>query len=228
MTAESQTNDLWRNAAPSQGVSQPSALGSRLGSPPPADNRPQTYAWSPPTRPAPQPYAAQSPYGSTAPRASYAQAPGIAAVIIYTALFGVFAAISANGRAKKAEAMGLPGRRYWMAFVVTLAVSTTVSILLWVILMVGIGLAANIQGSMASEAATVTVDELEESLIADRGFVNTDGAALTPTDARCANLNADRYGVGTWRCAVAFDAGGPQTFEVTVANDGGWTLTRTA
>ncbi len=48
--------------------------------------------------------------------------PGIGPVIAFTAIFGVFGAISAARRSGKAKRAGLPTNKYWVAFGITLAV----------------------------------------------------------------------------------------------------------
>jgi hypothetical protein len=52
--------------------------------------------------------------------------PAVAAVVIFTLLFGVFGLISASRRAKRAEAAGDSPGRYWMAFGVTLNIGWVV------------------------------------------------------------------------------------------------------
>jgi hypothetical protein len=48
--------------------------------------------------------------------------PGIGPVIAFTAIFGIFGAISAARRSGKANRAGMPTNKYWVAFGITLAV----------------------------------------------------------------------------------------------------------
>jgi hypothetical protein len=76
------------------------------------------------------PYPQQPPMGAypPPPQGGYPSVPqqfnvpGIGPVIAFTAIFGVFGAISAARRSGKAKRAGLPTNKYWVAFGITLAV----------------------------------------------------------------------------------------------------------
>jgi hypothetical protein len=70
------------------------------------------------------------PTGGGAPSAPAGGGPGIGMVIAVTAIFGLFGMIPASRRAKKAQALGLSGGKYWKAFGITLAASTVLYITL--------------------------------------------------------------------------------------------------
>lgn len=134
--------------------------------------------------------------------------PGIGPVIVFTALFGFFGAISAARRSARARALGAPGQRYWIAFAGTLAGC-------WVL---GLTLAVVMLSAFSSVSSAST---LEREIVTNGDF--TDGTdKATPKAATCAALQVDSDGAGTYRCMVDFAEGVRTSYEVTVSPDGTW------
>lgn len=129
----------------------------------------------------------------------------------------MFGAISANGRAKTAAAMGLPGRKYWMAFFGTLAAWVVVAILFIVMLVSALGAA----GSAVAASAT-TAGSLETSIVASGDFKTSSGATAKAVDATCTPDTVDENGVGKYRCMIDFADKSRASYVVTVGADGKW------
>jgi hypothetical protein len=91
------------------------------------------YQQSPPAQP---PYGGYNgsgyygPAGGVAYTAPTSQAPGIGMIIAVTALFGLLGLIPTTRRAKKAQALGLSGGKYWKTFGATLAATWVFFIIL--------------------------------------------------------------------------------------------------
>jgi hypothetical protein len=165
------------------------------------------------------------PAGGMVAPAPVGEAPGIGTVIVITALFGLFGAIPAAKRAGKAQALGLPSGKYWMAFGATLVLSWVAGIFL-LIMMISAAAAAVDETSGAAQSTPITADWLEQSIIEKGDFQSTDGSAIKPTDATCAPKSVNDAGAGTWNCTIEFGAKNRQGFEVTVAADGRWVTSR--
>ena len=169
-----------------------------------------------------QPYHPYGPGVYPAPTPAYMvgattlKAPGVGPVIAFTALFGIFGAISASRRAKKAQAAGSPGRPYWMAFGITLAV---VYALLAVMALAGPG-----SSSTGGDAVNtvVTADSLESAIVSQGDFRTADGTAVKAASAMCTPSSVDPAGVGTYRCMVDFTDNNRSSFVVTTGADGSW------
>lgn len=162
--------------------------------------------------PAMPPYASpgQRPFGGGYP--APLEAPGVGPVVAFTALFGLWGAISAWRRARRAEAAGLPGGRYWTAFGVTLVVSWVV----WTI--VGVALAVVVP----SPTSPVSATWLQDSIVREGDFKDGSGAAATVRSALCTAGDVDADGAGAYRCLVDFGDGQRQSYEVTVDANGRW------
>lgn len=75
--------------------------------------------------------------GSRATGGTEGGAPSRTAIVLVTALVGVFGAIPATIQARKAASAGYPTRPYWKAFWVTFAISVVV----YFVVLIGIYLA---------------------------------------------------------------------------------------
>ncbi len=159
----------------------------------------------------------QQPYGA-APgyQPVVGQGPGVGPVIAFTALFGVFGAISASGRAKRARAVGAPTRPYWVAFAGTLA---AVWALLIVIIVASSGGASDTSGLTSGK---VTSASLEASIVRDGEFKSSDGTVAKPSDATCTAGTVDDNGAGTYRCMIDFADNSRASYVVTTDAAGKW------
>ncbi|MGX6606452.1 hypothetical protein ACWKSP_30640 [Micromonosporaceae bacterium Da 78-11] len=117
MPAETPTGQAWLSPSPSVG-GLPARTGVQLGASggglaaryqPVA--RPEQHL--PPVRPEPT---------------SVPPVPGVAPVVVITFFFGIFGAIPAALRARRARALDAPDRVYWVAFAATLAASWVLGI----------------------------------------------------------------------------------------------------
>ncbi|WP_433795057.1 hypothetical protein [Actinoplanes sp. CA-252034] len=76
-----------------------------------------------PTTPYPQqPAGAYPPPPQAYPSVPQFKVPGVGPVVAFTAIFGLFGAISAARRSSKARNAGFPTNKYWVTFGITLAV----------------------------------------------------------------------------------------------------------
>lgn len=106
------------------------------------------------------PYPQQPPMGAyPPPQGGYPsvpqqfKVPGIGPVIAFTAIFGVFGAISAARRSGKAKRAGFPTNKYWVTFGITLAVVWAVGGIIGAIS--SIGAAKSTTSPVTAAAATV-------------------------------------------------------------------------
>ncbi|MFC3739394.1 hypothetical protein [Paractinoplanes deccanensis] len=142
---------------------------------------------------------------------SAGEAPGVGWVIAGTALIGVLGAFIAASQAKKAAAVGVSGRKYWIAFGVTLGVGWILGIVLTGVLLV-----------IAARGPQVTPESLEKSIVAQAEVTNEDGDLVTATDANCVAVAVDSRGAGTYQCVVRFEDGARASYEITANAEGGW------
>ncbi|BCJ47074.1 hypothetical protein GCM10010168_34060 [Actinoplanes ianthinogenes] len=180
-----------------------------FGQPPVTGHNPPPYGY---------PYGAPTAFPGMVPpvQPGVAPPPGIAMIIIVTAVLGAFGAFPAAKRAKGARALGHSGRKYWLSFVITLAVT-------W-----AFGFAMVLMNR--ADAAVVppvpqtrvTAASLAQSIVKEGDFRDSAGKAVKPAAAKCAPQNVDPNGVGTWRCTVDFKGKKRMAYQVTVGADGGW------
>jgi hypothetical protein len=79
--------------------------------------------------------------------------PSRTLTVVITAFFGLFGIIPAVLHSKRAEAVGVPGSRYWKAFGITLGVVVAVHALIWTLLFV---LVFNVATTAAAGLSPVT------------------------------------------------------------------------
>jgi len=132
---------------------------------------------------------------------------GITPVIVITALFGIFGAIPAWRRAKRAQAAGMPGGRYWLTFAATFVVSWV----FWTVVFAAV-----------NDSARVDSTWLESSIVNDGRFESAGGAPETVKSAYCSADSVDSYGAGTYQCVVDFGDDARRAYEVTVEANGKW------
>lgn len=218
-------------AAPSYGQPVPQA-GQPYGQPVAEDAYPQAYAEAPYQQapPAP-PYGGYNvpgyhgPAGGVMPPAPVGAAPGIGIIIVITALFGLFGAIPAAKRAGRAQALGLPVGRYWIAFGATLAVSWIAGIVL-AFMMLSAAAAAVGETPAAVQSTTITADSVEQALLDKGDFRTSDGSTIDPTGATCSPKKVNDAGIGTWSCVIEFGTKTREKLQVTVPANGHWVISR--
>ncbi|XVU29301.1 hypothetical protein ACQPZJ_20195 [Actinoplanes sp. CA-054009] len=150
------------------------------------------------------------PYGPARSVMSVGEAPGLGWVIVVTALFGVFGALVAASKAKKAAAVGVSAKRYWITFGVTLAAS-------WALTIVAIVIAV----AVAVSGDRVTAASLEKSIVSTTEVTTPQGKVVRATDASCVASSVDSQGIGTYDCLVDFDNGMQMSYDVT-ADERSW------
>ena len=140
------------------------------------------------------------------------QAPGVGPVVAFTFFFGIFGAISAARRSKRAQAAGISGRKYWIAFAITLVAA-------WVV-----GVIAVVAVAVASSAgkATVSSASLERSIVANSDFTTPDGTAVTAEAATCTPGMVDNDGAGSYTCVIDFAGNDSMSYQVTLDTSGKW------
>jgi hypothetical protein len=149
------------------------------------------------------------------------QAPSVGPVIVFTTLFGLFGAISANNRAKTAAAMGLAGRKYWIAFVGTLAAWFALGVLMIVAIVAIVASSAPAKDSSA-KGNVVTSEWIEQSIVANGDFKTSGGEAVQATAATCTAVTVDDKGAGLYRCMIDFADDSRMSYGVSVDADGKW------
>jgi len=160
----------------------------------------------------PPAYPYQYPYQYPMSRGS---APSVVPVVLFTCFFGIFGAISAYRRGKRAQAVGESGSRYWRAYIITTFAGVLVNgILVALLLAAGVG------------SPTVTAAGLANSIVNDGQFRDGAGNAVTVTDASCAEDEVNAKGVGSYRCTIEFSDGDSQMDTVTVERTGRWFISR--
>jgi hypothetical protein len=198
----------------------------KLGDPPPgmpplAPPGPATtpYGYSPDSYRAPAPayppgYAPPPVYLATPGQFRDEDPPSVWPVVLFTVLFGVFGAISAGRRARRAKAMGASQGRYWGVFGGILGGQVVLSLIAFVMLV--------LLGVSVSASSVMTPDRLADRIVAQGQFRTADGQTLTPSGAQCAATEVDIRGVGDYRCVVDFDASTQKSYTVTVGPGGRW------
>jgi len=159
---------------------------------------------------APGGYPPPVPFGPAG--AAAGQAPGVGPVVAFTFFFGIFGAISAARRYKRAQAAGISGRRYWIAFAITLVAAWVVG----VIIVVAVAVASS------AGRATVSSASLERSIVANSDFTTPEGTAVRAESATCTPGVVDNAGAGTYTCMINFAGNGSVNYQVTLDTDGKW------
>ncbi|GGQ83915.1 hypothetical protein [Couchioplanes azureus] len=134
--------------------------------------------------------------------------PGVGGVIVGTIFLGAFGAFFAASKARYAASFGLSGRKYWIAFAATLGTMMT---------LVTIGMLID-----KSSRVVMTPASLENAIVTESDFRDSDGTAAVVEAASCAAANVDDDGTGTYRCLIDFKDGDRVSYQVTVDSRGNW------
>ena len=134
--------------------------------------------------------------------------PGVVGVIVATSFLGAFGAFFAASRARRAASFGLSGRKYWIAFAATLASFVASGIISAVI--------------DESTRVVMTPASLENAVVTESDFRNSDGSAAIVEAATCSAAKVDDDGTGIYRCLIDFEGGDDVSYQVTVDRRGNW------
>ena len=146
--------------------------------------------------------------------------PSTTTTIVITALFGLFGLIPASMHSKRAQAMGVPGTRYWKAFGITFAIAMTVYIALIAIMfsvLFAVVETVDTGASPAVEVPTVTEDVVEEPLPTPSAPDSADlppsgeawtAASITPLLESYADDEAEDWGAFSGDSIVTIPCGG--------------------
>lgn len=148
------------------------------------------------------------------------QVPAVGPVVGCTLVFGPFGAISAARRADRARALGVSGRKYWIAFGVALAAGCAVAALVVVA-----GLEMGID-SLSLTSHKITPAWLARSIVQDGTFTDGAGETVKAGSAVCNAEKVDSDGAGTYRCTIAFAGNDRESFVVAVDAAGRWATGR--
>lgn len=171
--------------------------------------------------------------------------PGIGPVIAFTAIFGVFGAISAARRSGKAKAAGVSGSKYWTAFGITFLAVWAVSGIIALVAGGGKSTApqtqaaapvATVAATTASAAPVATVAAtqapaaadafsaawLQEEIVANSDFKTSEGETAEVSAATCSAMGVDQSGVGVYQCVIDFASGQRQSQTINVDATGAW------
>ncbi|MEV8504944.1 hypothetical protein AB0368_08950 [Actinoplanes sp. NPDC051475] len=216
MTAEPQSRSVWGEDSHPQPGPPPQAYPPLLNQGPhfqpgyPAQGY-YTYPQAGQTTPAPGGYYMPPQYAYGAPTGQMShirKLPGVGGVIVGTAFLGVFGAFFAASKARYAASVGASGKKYWIAFAVTLGIVWTLGM---------ISVLTSDHGGRG-----VTPDKLEKAVITQGDFRNDDGTTVAVKDAACTASKVDAAGAGTYRCMVDFEDGEQVSYGVTVDSNGRW------
>ncbi|MEV4275242.1 hypothetical protein [Actinoplanes xinjiangensis] len=163
--------------------------------------------------------------------------PGIGPVIAFTAVFGIFGAISAARRSGKAKRAGFPTNKYWVTFGITVAVVWAVAGL---IAAMGAGRSTTPPVTSAAVPATQVVADqapaggvelaadaftaawLQEDVVGNSDFKTVDGEVAEVAAATCSAVQVDTMGVGSYQCVIDFASGERQSQNINVDASGAW------
>jgi hypothetical protein len=144
---------------------------------------------------------------------TFYDAPKVYPVVLLTLLGGIWGAISASRRVRKARAMGAPTGRYWAAWGITLALAVAVIVPLRL---------AGLAHDRSARPDKFTATWIENQLVTNSDFKNQSGTVVKVSAATCAPDRVTARGVGTYACAIDFADGYRGTYEVTVDAAGAW------
>lgn len=153
----------------------------------------------------PSPYAHGLPHQQLRP---VPRLPGVVGVIVATSFLGAFGAFFAASRARRAASFGLSGRKYWIAFAATLAALMTLGIISMVV--------------DENTRVVMTPASLENAIVTESDFRNSDGTAAIVEAANCSAAKVDDDGTGIYRCLIGFEGGDSVSYQVTVDRHGNW------
>jgi hypothetical protein len=187
---------------------------------------PTSPPWAPPpappavSQPAPPPHTMHGqllvPYPEEMQNADRPRPPAVWPVVVCTLLFGVFGAISASRRMRRARRMRISTARYWIAFLVTLVAAGFLSFV--VATVAALPIIDNVR-------ETVAVDAVQQNLVRDGRLQKT--AGMTATAATCTAVDMRRSdGKRDYNCLLTLSDGRTGTIGVTADRAGDWTPAR--
>ena len=145
--------------------------------------------------------------------------PAIGPVVALTLFFGPLGAFSAARRTSRAEAAGLPTKKYWQAFGWTWAGGLALSIMVAVTVAL---LLPSLEPVPVVAADGISADWLEGSIVDQGRFRGTDGKVAAPRAADCAGTRVGADGAGLYHCTIDFPGDHRSVVDVTVAGNGEW------
>jgi hypothetical protein len=134
-------------------------------------------------------------------------------VAVYTALFGMFGALSASKRAAKARALGASTSKYWATFAVLLILNTFVVICL--VIPVFIPVYMNYRESAQTKV-------VESRLLTEARTAATAADAPEPTSVECRGDGPFVDGFRTYQCVAYFADDSAQRVTLLADLDGNW------
>jgi hypothetical protein len=156
------------------------------------------------------------PYPEEMQNADRPRPPAVWPVVVCTLLFGVFGAISASRRMRRARRMRISTARYWIAFLVTLVAAGFLSFA--VATVAALPIIDNVR-------ETVAVDAVQQNLVRDGRLQKT--AGMTATAATCTAVDMRRSdGKRDYNCLLTLSDGRTGTIGVTADRAGDWTPAR--